>query len=129
MCMSRSLCPLILGIALVASLACHDGDPLGPDPVIAGEWSGHAKAGLLQVDANFTQDGETVGGTGSFSSPLGGSNFTVTGTLIGAEVSLVLYSAKLGSTTFVGRFTEADRIEGIVARPDEDDIELTLDRD
>lgn len=96
--------------------------------MIAGEWHGHAKAGLLQVGAIFTQKRDSVGGTGNFSSPLGSSNFTVTGTLTGAEVSLVLYSAELGSTTFKGRFTEADRIEGIVARPNEDDIELTLDR-
>lgn len=123
---SRSLLP---GIALVAALGCHHADPLGPDPVIAGAWHGHAKAGLVQVTATFTQDGRTVGGTGNFSSPLGGSDFTVTGTLTGGEVSLVLSSAALGSTTFKGRFTEANRMEGIVARPNEEDLALTLDRD
>ena len=126
--MSRSLGAIVLCGALTIGSACHHGDPLGPNPVIAGAWHGHAKVGLLQVTANFTQDGESVGGTGSFSSPLGGSSFTVTGTLIGADVSLVLYSAELGSTTFVGRFTEANRIVGIVARPNEDDLDLTLDR-
>jgi hypothetical protein len=127
-CMPRILRPLALVVALLASAACHHVEALGPDPVIAGQWHGHAKVGLLQVDANFTQNGDSVGGTGSFSSPLGGSDFTVTGTLTGAQVSLVLYSAELGSTTFVGRFTEANRIVGIVARPNADDLDLTLDR-
>lgn len=126
--MPRILRPLVLGIALFAGAACHHVDALGPHPVIAGVWHGHAKAGLLQVDANFTQDGESVGGTGSFSSPLGGSDFTVTGTVSGARVSLVLYSPELGSTTYIGRFTENNRIVGIVARPNEDDVDLTIDR-
>ena len=105
------------------------GGPVGPTPTIAGRWSGSAKAGLVDFSATFTQRGDSVGGTGRFSSPLGGDDFTVQGVLRGTDVDLILTSDELGATTFRGRFIAADRIEGTVDRPGEDDLDLTLDRE
>ena len=118
-------------IALIALMACHGdgGGPVGPNPVIAGAWSGSAKAGLVQFHATFTQSADSVGGNGSFTSPIASSDFTVKGTLKGGTVALLLTSATLGETVFQGRFTAKNRIEGILYRPAEDDLELTLDRD
>ena len=123
-----------LAMALVLatlSLACKGdgGGPAGPNPVITGKWSGSAKAGLVQFNATFTSAGTTVGGTGHFTSPIASDDFTVQGTLSNADVSLVLTSSELGATTFVGRFTAADRIMGILDLGDGDEMELTIDRE
>ena len=120
-----------LAIILASSLACRGdgGGPAGPDPVIAGRWSGSSHAGLVDFRATFTQSGDAVGGTGNFSSPLASDDFTVSGTVHGTSVDLVLTSPTLGATTFTGRFTGADRIEGTLDLHDRDDIDLTLERD
>ena len=111
---------------LLATFAC-DKDATAPEnPSIAGHWSGSAKLGLVDFEATFTQDGETVGGTGEFSSPEGSGTFTISGTLRGRDVQLTLVSAQYGVTTFVGRFTGANTIEGSLQNPD---LELTLERD
>ena len=121
---------VLLGVFLALGAACGDdgGGPVGPNPVIAGNWEGTAKAGLVRFNATFTQDVKAVGGTGSFTSPLGGSDFIVEGTLEGANVDLLLTSASIGATTFRGRFIAKNRIQGILDRPEEEDLELTLDR-
>jgi hypothetical protein len=98
------------------------------DPSIAGDWSGSAKFGLVDFRATFTQAGDSVGGSGRFSSPIASSDFSVRGVVQGGDVSLVLTSATIGTTTFAGRFVAADRISGTLDRPDDDDLELTLDR-
>ena len=121
----------LVRLPLVALLACKGdgGGPVGPAPTVAGHWSGSAKAGLLQFDADFTQAGDSVGGTGRFSSPLGGDDFTVRGAIRGTDVELVLTSDQLGATTFRGRFVAADRITGVLDRPNDEDLDLTIDRD
>jgi hypothetical protein len=118
-------------VVLLAIAACKGdgGGPVGPAPTVAGRWSGSAKAGLLQFDADFTQAADSVGGTGRFSSPLGGDDFTVRGAISGTNVELVLTSDELGATTFRGRFVAADRITGVLDRPNDEDLDLTLDRD
>ena len=120
-------------LALCLSLApgCKgDGGPAGLNPVIAGSWSGSAKAGLVQFEATFTQPGgNAVGGTGQFSSPIAADDFTVQGTLSGTTVNLVLTSDELGATTFAGRFTGANRIEGKLELGDGEQMDLTLDRE
>lgn len=128
---SRAMRRAALALALVVPLAC-DGDgggPTGAKPSIVGRWSGSAYAGLVDFRATFTQSGGAVGGTGHFSSPRGSDDFTVSGTLAGVDVSLVLTSDTFGATTFVGRFTGADRIEGTLDLQDGDELDLTLDRD
>lgn len=117
-------------LALAAVLACggDGGGPVGVNPSIAGRWTGSAKLGLLDFEATFTQSGDSVGGTGSFSSPLGGSDFDVRGVTKGGDVSLVLTSQTIGATTFTGRFVAADRITGMLEIPNRDDEELTIDR-
>lgn len=113
-------------LLLVAATAC-DRDAASPEnPSIAGHWSGSAALGAVQFEADFTQDNETVGGTGEFSSPLGSGPFTIAGTLEGRDVQLTLVSAEFGVTTFVGRFTGANTIEGTLENPD---FDLTLERD
>ena len=115
--------------ALALPLACKgDGGPAGPKPSIAGAWSGSAYVGLVDFRATFTQAGDAVGGTGHFSSPRGSDDFTVSGTLSGQDVDLVLTSDTYGATSFRGRFTGADRIEGTLTLPD-DDVDLTIDRE
>ena len=118
-------------VALALSAACRGdgGGPAGPNPVSAGDWSGTAHAYTVHFEATFTQAGESVGGTGSFSSPLASGDFTVTGTLVGSEVDLVLHSSELGATAFRGRFTAADRIEGTFDPGGSYESDLTLDRD
>src|SRR5687768_12306342 len=73
-------------------LACRGdgGGPAGPDPSIAGEWSGSAYVGLVDFRATFTESSGVVGGTGHFSSPRGSDDFVVSGTVNGSDVSLVL---------------------------------------
>ena len=113
-------------IILAAATAC-DRDSASPEsPSIAGSWSGSAALGAVQFEADFTQDGETVGGTGGFSSPLGSGPFTISGTLQGRDVQLTLISSQFGVTTFAGRFTGANTIEGTLSNPD---FDLTLERD
>ena len=114
-----------------AAVLGGDGDGGGPvsaDPSIAGDWSGSAKFGLVDFRATFTQSGDSVGGTGHFSSPIASSDFDVRGLVRGGDVSLVLTSATIGTTTFDGRFVAADRITGTLDRPDDEDLDLTLDR-
>jgi hypothetical protein len=124
--------PFLLFLLLfVSSLAACKGDgggPVGLSPSIAGDWNGTAKAYTVQFSATFTQDGDAVGGAGHFSSPVASDDFTVSGTLAGREVSLLLTSSEIGTTSFIGRFTARDRIEGTLALPGED-LDLTLDRD
>ena len=116
---------------LLLAVGCggDDGGPAGLDPVIAGNWSGTAYAYTVRFEAAFTQDGQSVGGTGRFTSPITSGNFTVTGTLTGKDVDLVLTSAELGATAFRGRFTGADRIEGTFDPSGTYESSLTLNRD
>lgn len=112
---------------LLATAAACDKDATAPaNPSIAGPWSGSAAFGLVDFQADFTQDGEIVGGTGEFSSPEGGGPFTIAGTLRGRNVQLTLTSQRYGTTTFTGRFTGANTIEGTLQNPD---LDLTLERD
>jgi hypothetical protein len=121
----------VASLSIVPSLGCRGdgGGPVGPTPVIAGNWSGSARLGTVDVEATFTQAGESVGGTGHFSSPLASGDFTVTGTLVGTRVDLVLTSTELGATVFRGRFTARDRIEGTFDPSGRYETDLTLDRD
>ena len=127
----RLLLAVTLGTSLVAAPGCRGdgGGPVGPDPSIAGRWHGSAYLGLVDFRATFTQAGDAVGGTGYFSSPDASDDFTVAGTLVEADVDIVLTSDELGATTFRGRFTAADRIEGTLDLQHRDDIELTLERE
>ena len=119
-----------IATVMVATTACRDsGGPVGPDPVIAGDWSGSAYAITVRFDATFTQSGQAVGGNGHFSSPIASGDFTVTGTLIGDDVNLVLTSTELGATAFRGRFTGADRIEGTFDPSGSYETRLTLYRE
>lgn len=122
---------LLFALLVLASAGCKGdgGGPAGLDPVIAGRWTGTARAYTVQFTANFTQAGEAVGGSGSFSSPLASGDFIVSGTLRGREVDLVLTSDELGATAFIGRFVAADRIEGTFDPNGDYELDLTLDRD
>jgi hypothetical protein len=122
---------MLASLSIAMGLGCRGdgGGPVGPAPVIAGNWSGTARLHTVSFEATFTQAGESVGGTGHFSSPLASGDFTVTGTLTGARVDLVLTSAELGATVFRGRFTAADRIEGTLDPSGRYETDLTLDRD
>lgn len=113
------------------TLGCRGdgGGPVGPDPVIAGHWSGSAYAFTVRFDATFTQAGQAVGGNGHFSSPIASGDFTVTGTLDGSDVDLVLNSAELGATVFRGKFTAVDRIEGTFDPSGDYETRLTLNRE
>lgn len=118
--------PYIVLIAMTLA-GCRDRDATAPaTPSIAGQWSGSARLGLVRFEATFTQTGETVGGTGEFSSPLGSGPFTIAGTVRGRNVDLVLVSTQFGTTTYIGRFTGANTIEGDLQNPDE---ALTIRRD
>jgi hypothetical protein len=115
---------------LLLGLACRDsGGPVGPDPVIAGDWSGSAYAFTVRFDATFTQTGQSVGGNGHFTSPIASGDFTVAGTLAGERVELELTSVELGATAFRGRFTGADRIEGTFDPSGDYETRLTLYRE
>jgi hypothetical protein len=117
-------------LALALAAACHGKDAAAPDnPQIAGHWKGDAALSTVRFEATFTQNGSAVGGTGQFTSPLGSGPFTVTGQLNGANVNLNLTSAEFGATTYVGRFSGANRIVGHLADPSYGNIDLTLDRD
>lgn len=122
----------MLAVASVSLLALGcDGDgggPAGPAPQIAGDWTGTAYAHTVSFEATFTQSGQSVGGTGNFSSPLASGDFVVSGTLIGSDVDLVLTSDELGATVFRGRFTAANRIQGTFDPDGSYESELTLDR-
>jgi hypothetical protein len=111
--------------------ACNGGDDTTAPVLsgqIAGHWTGTAEFGV-QFSATFTQQGNIVGGSGSFTSPLGGGPFTVTsGQVTGADVSLVLNSPDFGSATYTGRFETADHITGHLAEPSFGQIVLALDR-
>lgn len=118
--------PYMLLIAATLA-ACRDRDATAPAaPSIAGQWSGSARLGLVRFQASFTQSGDTVGGTGEFTSPRGSGPFTITGTVRGQNVELVLVSTEFGVTTYIGRFTGANTIEGDLQNPDE---ALTIRRD
>ena len=121
----------VAAVFVMLALGCKGdgGGPVGPSPVIAGNWSGSAKAGLVQFEATFTNSGTDVGGNGHFTSPVASDDFTVAGTVSGANVSLVLTSSELGATTFIGKFTASDRIVGILDLGDGEEMELTIDRD
>lgn len=114
---------------LLALLACAEEPTVPENPSIAGRWSGSAVANQVRFQATFTQAGDVVGGTGHFTSPLGSGPFTVTGRLIGVEVELSLTSAEFGETTYVGRFTRADRIEGHLEAPSYSMLNLALERE
>jgi len=112
-------------LLLAATTAC-DKDATAPlSPSIAGRWEGTAALGAVRFDANFTQSGEAVGGTGQFTSPLGSGPFTVTGTVRGQDVQLVLVSSEFGTTVYAGRLTGANTITGRLQDPD---IELKITR-
>ena len=122
---------LLLAAVVMVAAGCggDGGGALGPNPGIAGDWSGTAYFWTVRFDATFTQDGQAVGGTGHFSSPIASGDFTVTGTVIGREVDLVLNSAELGATAFRGQFTAADRIVGTFDPGGQYETALTLVRD
>ena len=125
----RTSCCLVAFALGAAGCKGDGGGPVGPAPSIAGDWTGTAVAYTVRFDATFTQAGQAVGGSGHFSSPLASGDFTVTGTLDGTEVDLVLTSDELGATVFRGRFVAADRIEGTFDPSGEYELDLTLDRD
>jgi hypothetical protein len=126
----RRLVACFVSLALLLSACEGDGGgAVGPDPVIAGRWTGTAKLQTVRFEATFTQAGEVVGGSGTFSSPLGSGDFTVAGTLRGRDVALVLTSDELGATSFVGRFVAADRIEGTFDPNGAYELDLTLNRE
>ena len=122
---------LVVVLLVAASVGCggDGGGPVAPKPVIAGDWTGSAHFFTVRFDATFTQDGQAVGGTGHFSSPIASGDFIVTGTLVGRDVDLVLNSTELGATVFRGRFTAAARIEGTFDPSGQYEMPLTLKRD
>lgn len=127
---SRLAGRLLLGGALLVAAACGGRNAAAPDnPQIAGHWKGDAALSTVRFEANFTQAGSAVGGTGQFTSPLGSGPFTVTGQLTGANVSLDLTSTEFGATTYVGKFSGADRIIGHITASGYGNIDLTLNRD
>jgi len=117
-----------VGVFLVAAVsACGDDDVMAPEnPSIAGHWSGSAMLSTVRFEATFTHVGETVGGTGQFNSPYGSGPFTISGTVRGQDVDLILVSEEFGMTTYDGRFTGANTIEGDLRNPD---ISLKIERD
>lgn len=125
----RRLTLAILVIAAVVGCRGDGGGAVGPNPVIAGDWSGTSHLFTVRFEATFTQSGQTVGGNGHFSSPIESGDFTVTGTLMGREVDLVLTSQEFGATVYRGRFIAANRIQGTFDPSGEYEMELTLDRD
>lgn len=118
----------LVAASMLSGCRGDGGGPAGPSPVIAGTWRGTAYAHTVSFEATFTQTGQSVGGTGHFSSPIASDDFTVTGTLDGVDVDLVLTSSELGATVFRGRFTAADRIEGTFDPDGDYESELTLER-
>ncbi len=116
---------LALLLVLAATTACDEDATAPLSPSIAGRWKGSAALGAVQFEATFTQSGEAVAGTGQFASPLGSGPFTVTGTVRGQDVQLVLVSTEFGTTSYAGRFTGANTITGRLQDPD---IELKITR-
>ena len=123
------LARLLVVATLLVACKGDGGGPVGTDPSLAGRWSGSAKLTLLDFSARFEQEGDDVTGTGRFSSPLGGDDFTATGTVTGGDVRLTLTSSEYGVATYVGRFVAANRVTGRLDAAAYSDIELTIDRD
>ncbi len=124
----QALARVVAVIAVPLLLACHGDKAVGPAQSIAGIWSGSAAYGAVQFSATFTQSGDSVGGTGSFTSPLGSGPFVVAGSLSGSNVALRLTSTQLGATTYGGRFINSSTITGRLDAPDYSGLELTLQR-
>ena len=120
---------LLATVALVAGACRGSGGPAGPQPKIAGHWSGTAEFHTVTFAAQLTESGDSVGGTGHVSSPRGSADFTVTGTVSGSDVQLYLFAEGVGTSGFKGRFTGADRIEGTLTVPSNDHYALTIYRD
>lgn len=110
-----------------AASACGRDATAPESPSIAGRWSGSASFGLLRFEATFSQTGEAVSGTGEFSSPLGSGPFTISGTVVGRDVNLTLVSTEFGTSSYIGRFTGANTINGTLQNPNYD-LELKRDR-
>jgi hypothetical protein len=127
----RALRPRAFVLVLALAAACGHDESTAPPVVtgeIAGHWSGSAEFGV-QFSADFTREGTNVGGSGSFTSPVGSGPFTVTGGHVnGADVILDISSPEFGTATYTGRFTTADRITGRLTAPSFGQIVLTLDR-
>ena len=118
---------------LIASAACGGrdggGSVLGPNPSLTGHWTGSAQLGTVDFEATFAQTAGVVTGSGSYDTPIGGANFTVSGSVTGAQVSLALEAGGVGSGSFTGRFTADDRVAGQLTVPGSGSAALTLDRD
>ena len=110
----------------LATSACGRDATAPASPSIAGRWSGSAAFGAVQFEATFTQAGQAVSGTGAFSSPLGSGPFTISGSVVGQDVNLTLVSTEFGTSSYIGKFTGANTINGRLQNPD---FELTLERD
>jgi hypothetical protein len=118
-----------MSLLLVAALlACRGDRSVGPAQSIVGAWDGSAVLGTVQFSATFTQSGDSVGGSGSFTSPLASGPFVVAGSLQGSNVDLVLTSSQLGATKYAGHFTNSGTITGRLDAPNYSDIQLTLER-
>lgn len=74
----------VLAIVAIGSsaIACSGDSPTEGTWPIAGRWSGTAVFGTVRFSATFTQNGEIVGGSGTFTSPLGSGPFTVAGQVV-----------------------------------------------
>lgn len=118
---------------LLTIAACNGNDggggALGPNPSLTGRWTGSGQFGTIDFQATFAQTGGVVTGDGSYNTPIGGANFTVTGSVAGQVVSLALEAGGVGSGSFTGRFTADDRVEGQLSVPGSGSTNLTLDRD
>lgn len=129
--MLRRACLRAPLLALLALAGCGDdgGGAVGPNPSLNGHWTGTAKFHTVRFEATFDQVGTEVTGIGSFTSPLGGDDFTATGTNLGGEVRLTLVAPTIGTATYNGHFVARDRVTGRLDAPGYDDMELTIDRD
>lgn len=121
----------LIAALLFALASCKGsaGGTLGPNPSLTGRWTGSAQFGTVDFQATFAQTAGVVTGNGSYTSPLGGANFTVTGTVAGNAVSLTLVAGGVGTGGFTGRFTADDRVEGRLTAPGSGSMDLTLKRD
>ena len=130
---TRPSLPLLFALVLAGiAAACGGNDstaPKGQVGQIAGHWSGAANFGGLTFSADFTQQGNTVGGSGSYDSPVGSGPFTVSsGHIDGSNVTLTLTSELLGTATYTGEFETADRISGMLATESYSNVALTIER-
>lgn len=116
-------------LAVASCKGSDGGSALGPNPSLTGRWTGSAQLGTLDFQATFVQTAGAVTGNGSYTSPLGGANFTVTGIVVGAAVSLSLEAGGIGTGSFTGRFTANDRVTGQLTAPGSGSVDLTLNRD